>query len=406
MNKRDAAALLLVLGIALGLRLYGVTTPAYPWGDEIEHVASAAHYAERGHFAPNLWEHPPLRHLLLRGFLMVFGESPLGWRLRNVLFGALTAALVFLFVRGVGGSLPAATLGGLLMATDPLHVVLSRFTYEETYGVAFFMASVVLFTFARGRSGWHLASALLMGCALATKWYYVPVWGVIGLLALREDGNWRRPADALFMASVWILAPLLVYVLAYTPWFGRGYSVGEWVEITVNAYYSLQKMDVGTFNPAMPYMRPVSSLRWFTAPVAFGGVFEAAGDRGRYIVFGNGLAWALALPAVALAAFQGWKARRLWPALPALFFVATYALFLIPRRPSFIYNAAPLLPFAFAAVGLALASLADRLGRRVAWGLAGLLLAANLYLYPLVTAREVPVAAYEFVLSRVDFDAR
>lgn len=407
MNKRDVAAGLLLFSLAFGLRFYDVKTPPFRWGDEQEHVAAATHYWTEGHFDPNLWEHPPLRHLLLYGFLKAFGDNPYGWRMRNVIFGALASVLVYLFASSIGGSRLAASVAGLLMATDPLHVVLSRFTFEEIYGGAFFIGSLVTFSFARRRHWWHVAAALLMGCALATKWYYVPVWLLVIALALLEDDAYRKPADTAFVASTWGLLPILVYVLSFLPWLGRGYSMGELVELTTNAFYSLQKMPPGMFNPAFPYLRQTSALDWFVAPVMLGQGVLLDPEHGQFLVFGNNLlVWGLALPSVLLCAFYAVKRRSLRYGLPVLFFLATYALFVVVRRPTFIYNAVPLLPFAFTAIGLAASEASQRLGRVVAWVPAAAMVAANLYLYPLATAREIPVAPYSYVLSKTQLNVR
>jgi hypothetical protein len=58
-----------------------------------------------------------------------------------------------------------------------------------------------------------------------------------------------------------------------------------------------------------------------------------------------------------------------------------------------------LLPFAFTAVAVALTAASARIGRRAALGIAGVLVASNLYLYPLATGVEVPAAAYRPVLG-------
>lgn len=407
MSKRDLAAIFLVFSLAFALRFYDVATPEFRWGDEQEHVAAATHYWTKGHFDPNLWEHPPLRHLLLFGFLEAFGDNPYGWRMRNVLLGAAAAALVYLFAFAVDGSRVTAAVAGLLMATDPLHVMLSRFTFEEIYGGAFFVAALVAYAYARGRHWWLVASALLMGLALATKWYYVPVWLVVTAIALREDGNYRRPWDALFVSSTFLLLPVLVYALSFLPWIARGYSVGELGELTTNAYFSLQNMPAGTFNPAFPYLRQASALDWFVVPVMFGQGMYLTPETGQFIIFANNLpVWAMTLPSIALCALLAVRHKSLRLALPVIFFLATYALFVVIRRPTFIYSAIPLLPFAFTAIGLSVSRISERLGRGAGWGLAAAMLAANLYLYPLVTAKEVPVAPYAHVLSRVHLTIR
>lgn len=399
MRRADAGLLAVVFLVALGLRGYDLGYPPFKWLDETPHVAAALRYWDAGQFLPDYWEHPPLRHLLLRAFLAVFGDGPVGWRLRNVLFGAAAAALTAALARQVSGSRRAGLAAGLLLATDPLHVVLSRSTWEEVYGGAFFLAAVVAWVGRDGRS-WRLAlSALLMGCALATKWYYVPAWLLLLGLTLAEDGAWRDRRAAAAVACTWLLLPLGVYALAYWPWFARGYGVGELVEQTVNGYHSLQSLTLRSYQPDLWFLAHTSSLEWFTGAVVVGQGTHLGPDRGEFILYMNSWPiWGLTLPALAFLSLLAWRRRAPRLALPALLLGCTWALFLVVRRPAFIYSAAPLLPFAFTAVATAGVALADRAWR---WGWAPLLAAAlawNGFLYPLATAKQVPLAPYRELL--------
>lgn len=403
MRARDAALLGLLLALAFGLRVSHLDRPAGRWGDELVHVPAATHYWTKGHFDPNLWEHPPLRHLLLYPFLAVLGDGPYGWRLRNVVFGALAPVLLALLAWSVERSRATAAIAGLLLATDPLHVVLSRFTFEEIYGVTLFLGSLVAFTHGRRRAGWLLASGLLMGCALATKWYYVPVWILVTGLALRDEGAFRRPADAALVLSAFVAVPLAVYALSFGPWFGRGYSLRELAELTTNAYFSLQQFRPEVFNAAYAYLHRTSPIEWFVVPVMFGQEISRSAEGSGFLVFGNNLVvWGLTLPALAVCAWTAATRRSLAWGLPVLFFFATYAVPVAARRPTFVYSAIPLLPFAFVAIALAIGRLAEKAGPRVAWPLAGVLIASNLLLVPLATGSEVPAALYGPALDVVE----
>lgn len=401
MRARTALLALGLFVLAFGLRVYDLAYPPFLWEDEASHVAAASHYWSAGQFLPDYWEHPPLRHLLLRGFLEVFGDGPYGWRLRNVLFGALAAALTGLFARAVSGSGRAGLLAGVLLATDPLHVVMSRYTWEEIYGGAFFLASLLLFQTRRRRSHRLVLAALLMGCALATKWYYVPCWLLVWGLALWQDRTWRSPRDAAFVTCTWLLLPLGVYLLAYWPWFGRGYGVLELVEQTVNAYHSLQALTVRSYPAGMRFLAHTSSLEWFTGWIVEGHGALLEGGRGEFQLYmSDGPVWLLTLPAMAVLLALAWGRRRPALAAPALFFFSSWALFLFVDRPAFVYSAVPLLPFAFTAVATALVLLADRLSRRAWLGVLAVALAWGLFLYPVATAKKVPLGPYRFLLQR------
>ena len=86
----------------------------------------------------------------------------------------------------------------------------------------------------------------------------------------------------------------------------------------------------------------------------------------------------------------------------ALFFFISYSLYFVVRRPAFLYSAAILLPFCFTSIAFLLNLLADKFGVRFFYVIAALLLSWNMYLYPLVTAKKVPLAPYRFIIEHAD----
>lgn len=403
MKRNEIILIFLLFLIAFGLRFYDISYPSFRWGDEMAHVPAATNYWVSGQFEPDNWEHPPLRHVMLYGFLQFFGDNPYGWRLRNVLMGAFAAVLTYLFAREVSGRRKPALLAGLLLATDPLHIVLSRYTFEEIYGGAFFLAAIVLYQRHSLRSSWLMASAFFMGCALATKWYYVPCWLLIYLLALRKNDNYRNLRSAAFVTSTYLLIPLSVFIGSYYLWFGRGYAFGDFIEFILNAYHSLQSYQSESYHPELLFLSHTSAVEWFIRPIMVGQGTVGVGGRGEFILYMNSLPiWILALPSLTCLAIMAARKRCTGLALPVLLFVATYSLFVFVKRPTFVYSAAPLLPFAFTAIAHCISQLADRYGVRLYHlALAGML-AWNLYLYPLVTAKKVPVAPYRYLLDGSD----
>jgi dolichyl-phosphate-mannose-protein mannosyltransferase len=392
----------LVLLLALALRLWGIGLPAQKWLDENDNTAGAIHYVQSGQFEPDTWEHPPVRNLTEAAFLSALGDNPLGWRLRNVLAGAAAAALTFAFALAIAGR-RAALLAGLLVATDPLHVVLSRFTFEEILGGAFAMASVALLVHHRERSGRLVAAALFMGLALATKWYFLPAWALLLALLLREGDAWREPRTAAFLASTWILLPLAVYAAAFLPWFGRGYGLGELVEHTVDAYRHLQAMTeytVGIIDQRAVFHGHLSAAEWFARPIWTGEGWPTGDGRARFVMYVADLpTWGFTLPAAGAAIVLAARRRAPRVALPALLFLAGWVLFLPVQRPVMLYSAAVLLPFAFTAIAQGVDALAERFGAPIFWGALALAVGWNLYLYPLVSSKEVPLAAYRWILD-------
>lgn len=399
-GKVGGMMLLSILMLAFALRFYDCSYPAVPWLDEGGHVAAAYSYWDDGQFGPDNWEHPPLRHILLRGSLAVFGDTPYGWRMRNILFGSLAALGAAVFALQVSGSRRAALLAGLLLATDPLHIVLSRYTWDEIYCGTFFLAAVLCFAMRSRNSLWFPLAALFMGCAMACKWYYIPAWLMLYLFAVMTHHNIRKPAEIMYVSSVWLFLPVCVYAMSYYQWFGRGYTWSEFIQFSINAYHSLQSYHLQEYDPRLLFLAHSAAWQWFVRPVAVGqGTFINTGTV-ECIIYMNSLpVWFLTLPALCSLSIIALKKRSVTLGLPVLIFCSTYLLYLFVKRPVFIYSSAPLLPFAFTMIAICIARVTERFNRRTFYAIALLLVGWNLYLYPLVTAKKVPLAPYRFLLE-------
>jgi dolichyl-phosphate-mannose--protein O-mannosyl transferase len=403
MKRNELILLCLLFLLAFGLRFYDVASPAIVYMDEAGHVPAATNYWNNGQFEMDRWEHPPLRHLIEYGFLQTFGANPYGWRMRNVLFGATTVVLIYLFALEVCRNRKAALMAGLLLATDPLHVLLSRHTFCEVYGTTFFLAAVLLYAKHNGRSRWLILSALLMGCALATKWNYVPGWILIYCLAMYEHGNYRNIRSAAFVSSTYLLLPLAIYILSFYQWFGRGYSLSEFADFVINIYYSFRQYTAESYESGLVFLGHLSALEWFVLPVNMGHGEYLADGTGQFRVYTNNLpVWIMTIPAMVGMTLMAVRERSMKLVLPVLVFCASYLLFIVVRRPAFIYSVTPLLPFAFTAIAYGIWRLADRFGRMIYYGALLSILSWNLYLYPLVTAKRITVTYYRSILTKVE----
>ena len=415
MKKNEAILLLVLFLFAFSLRFYDLSYPDFKWMDENAHVPAAIHYWNDGQSEPDNWEHPPLRHIILYGFLKLFGDNPFGWRMRNVLSGAIAAVLTYLFARQISGSRKTALMAGLLLATDPLHVVFSRYTCDEVYGGAFFLAAVVLYvkyagtlkvgdtsnvTDAHKQGMLFVLSAFFMGCALAIKWNFVPGWILVLFLALFRNADSRDVRSAAFVSSIYLLVPLSMYLLSYYQWFGRGYTVKELMELVINGYYSLQSYTSETYIPGMTFLSHPSASEWFVRPIVMGQGIYLNAHLGEFNLFvNNPPVWILTIPSMIGLAIVAVRKKSMTIALPVIFFCASYMLFLFVRRPVFLYSAVPLLPFAFTAIAFLTVKLSDRFSAKLYYAVLALMLSWSLFLYPLVTAKKVPIAPYRYILD-------
>lgn len=398
--KKNWIILAVVFFLALGLRFYDVAYPGFKFMDEAAHVPAATNYWHNGQFEPDNWEHPPLRHIIEYTFLEIFGNNPIGWRFRNVLFGAFTAVLTFLFALEISGNKRVALMAGLLMATDPLHIVMSRFTYDEIYSGGFFLLAILFWLKQKQRAIWLLLSAFFMGCALANKWYFAPCWLLICLMTMLEQNAFRSKRTLLFIISSYILIPVTVFMLSYYQWFGRGYTIADFLEFLTNAYYTQQSYNTAKFDYGLFFLNHISAWEWFALPIVVGQGTYIDGGRGEFILFINNLPiWILTIPAMIGLAMMAVKERCLKTAMPLILFCTTHLLFLFVKRPVFIYSVVPLLPFAFTAIAILIARITDKMDARLIYAVITIMLLWNLYLFPLVSAKNISVTPYRYILD-------
>ena len=246
MRTPDARWLLAVFALALIVRLIVVTvvTPNPRDGrfDDSVFYDSAAQHLTDGDgyvFDPTIWvTHdgkpvfageteltptalwPPGYPLTLAAIYAVSGDSVTVARFANAIFGALTAALVFLIARRMF-DLAAAVAAGAALALMPAHVLFTAILLSETY-FGFLLAAVlavcVYFVFGRERP--RLLVIFGLGVLMAFTGYVrgesLAFGGVIALLMLWQ---WRlRSLPALGALAAGAL-------LIITPWTIRNWVV-------------------------------------------------------------------------------------------------------------------------------------------------------------------------------------
>jgi Dolichyl-phosphate-mannose-protein mannosyltransferase len=193
----EAVLILLLTLLAFSVRLCRVDFNSLS-EDEVAKWAAVQEY-RHGHFAGVNSEHPMLPKVLAWASLTA-GESwsrvarthhwpslrPEGWlRLPNVLFGAATTAILFLFCRrmmGIAGSFAAS----FFWAVAPLPIALNRLTKEETPLTFFTLLACYFYCRAQQADAdksarrWYDLSAIGFGLGLASQ-YIVHLLGLNAL---------------------------------------------------------------------------------------------------------------------------------------------------------------------------------------------------------------------------------
>lgn len=206
--------------------------------------------------------HPPLAKQIIALAEMVFGYTPLGWRIASALFGTATVLFIMSLARRLSSSWQVAAFAGILAVCDGVLLVSSKFGMLDIFQVCFIVAAAWALVrdhqqvharchraWVRGELGssdfgprfgfrwWRFAAGVALGLAVAVKWsglYYMAFFGlasVFGDLALRRrygvgkfvTGTLLRDVPAA-LASL-VALPLALYLWSWRAWFASETSV-------------------------------------------------------------------------------------------------------------------------------------------------------------------------------------
>ena len=227
-RNREAVIVLLLTVLAFAVRVYRIDFNSLS-EDESAKWAAVQEY-RHGHIAGVNSEHPMLPKMLAWASLTA-GERwgriaarhgwpallPEGWlRLPNVLFGALSAAILYWLCRpmmGIAGSLAAS----FFWAVAPLPIALNRLMKEETPLTFFTLLACYLYCRAQQADDklsarrWYDLSAVSFGLSLASQYILhllglnALAWLIAGKMGLNRKPSYfsyRRFFFVLFLAFI------------------------------------------------------------------------------------------------------------------------------------------------------------------------------------------------------------
>jgi cytochrome c-type biogenesis protein CcmH/NrfG len=175
----------------------------------------------------------PLVTLSYHVHYKVFDGDPAGFHLVNVLWNAVTCALVFAFVYLLFGNVVFGFVSALLFAAHPIHTENVAWVAGRTdvLSTMWAMASLVFYVLAkRRRNWWWLAAALaafMLSLLAKESSAFVPL--VILLMEVGPFGRLLAPSKRSWVAPVLYAAVLVAYLLQ------RRAVIGE-VGTTYDAY--------------------------------------------------------------------------------------------------------------------------------------------------------------------------
>lgn len=419
--RSDLAPGLLVL-LAMLLFAPRLELPPKYMFDEVYHAYTAGQYAAGNAdayvwdtTAPQdgvayMWNHPPAGVLMITAGILLWGDSPFGWRFSSAVFGAAGVMLVYLLGQAITRDRRMALLAAGLVLVDTLWFVQSRIAMLDIFGTVFALGALMsLYTFLTSKPD-RIASALLrtglfLGLAIATKWNAAFLALFTGLVILYRAGSCARAAReqpgletrAAWRAHlIWVpvslgLVPVAVYLAAYIPFFATGHDWGQFVE--------LQKQ-IFLYHSRLEELHDYQS-KWWQWPLALRPAWYSvtyAGDTVAHI-YANGnalLHWAFVPSVIALAVHLWRQSSRALPVLLIGFFGQWLPWALSPRS-AFVYHFLPAVPFG--AIGVSFAAVTIyRLGGVWRWVVLvylTALVAYFVYFYPIHAAVPISRDAFE-----------
>ncbi|MHB9003603.1 MAG: glycosyltransferase family 39 protein [Coriobacteriia bacterium] len=359
-------------------------------------VPAAFNYVQWGFTGPDNWFTQPAKHLFMYWSILAFGNDPVGWSMRQVVFGAAIVLLTFLLARRLFRVPFPAIMAAVLVGLDPLFISFSRAGSEDPIAVTFILAALLFWLRAHEsrRPSDLLAAGVLIGLGSAVRWYALLVAALMLAFALwdrRHDG-----AGAIVRTSILLfVAPFCSYLVWFLPWLSRGYSLREWYAIQLDAFILQGSGAFPTFDPALTPL--TGSSRWFVQWMGVGTSSTAVEGSGAFTVIMNDpVVWILFLPAIAYLMWSAYRRRSIEYWLVVGTFIVLYGFFVVVNRPIYLYSAMAVVPFG----ALALSYAVGRFFRRRSFYALGALLVWSLYLYPLTSGLTVPLWAYAWLLAK------
>lgn len=449
-KRIDTVALLVLLLLAGGVRLYNLWDPPDLVFDETHYAKDACWIATQdpelcGVSKETNWVHPPLGKSLISLGIAVLGHDSTGRRITPALAGIISVALLFLIARKLLRSTAAAFFAGLLLAFDLLHFVQSRIAMLDIFLALFALLAVFFLLKDRDRMQeateepagekrsflarpWRAAAGAAAGAATASKWSGALVLLLVLVLTLVWElaAEWRRrrrpegrsvgrvllqegPSVILFL----LVLPVVVYAASYIGHTPREESCAEaegwWLKHVWERQGCMYEQHRNGFTgTSHRYESPAWSWILLKRPVAYffcsGETCKPAVAEGDYVEImatGSPFVWWSSILAL-LYVFVRWIRRRNWRGpegmiVAGFFFTYLPWIFLAGDRSAvFIFYLLPAVPF----MCLAIAYVAHRLGTSWEARIAGALFAAIsvalfAFYYPVLAKVPIPYPSWQ-----------
>jgi dolichyl-phosphate-mannose-protein mannosyltransferase len=342
-----------------GLFLLGISEPGTFYWDEVNYIPAARSFLFG--LIENT-EHPPLAKELISLGLLIFGDTPLGWRFMVSMFGALALVGVYLWAFALFREQRPALWAVMFTVVNQMLYVESRTANIDIFMLTFMFGALASYT-ASWRATTPARRRILLlfagtgfGLSTACKWIGLVPWLIsVGIvIVIKQFHLWHvhfenpRELDW-YNTNVWEgvrfidwlmtlgAIPFSLYYLSFLPTYGP-MPLREFIATNFDAFIRM----VNSHQP------PVLLSNWttwafarhpnyFLAPTW---VTDASGNATAAVVvlLGNPIALGLGLLAIGFC-LHGWIVhRRLDAMLIAIFYLGLYFCWSVIPRASTMFT--------------------------------------------------------------------
>ena len=175
--------LVLLLIAAEALFLFNLQHPRQMFFDETHYVPAARdllHGIRYGNI-----EHPLVAKTLIGLSMLLFGDTPFGWRLMSTFFGCASVAAIFLIAQSLFRDVRVSLTAGVLTLLNQMLFVQARIAMLDVYMGAFLLLALwcLIDGYAReeGVRARLIAAGALLGLAIGCKWLALPYLAAAGI---------------------------------------------------------------------------------------------------------------------------------------------------------------------------------------------------------------------------------
>ena len=297
--------------------------------------------------------HPYLGKLLIIPGIKLFGMTPFGWRVSNVIFAGLMIFIFYYFALLLFKDKLYALGAGFLMTYGFMHIAQARMAHIDTFSVFFVLISYIfLYRFiSRQKLVELFASGLFFGLASAVKWS--AVFSALGFVLLllyvifsRHILLKRFKLSKLLLYGLYsyVLIAGMAYLLTFPEMYQRSGGLHAVINYNLNMYH---------YHSTMTQTHPYSS-QWWSWPLDMKPMGYYKQHEGKLLstinAFGNPAVFWLGIVAVLYLIFVMFKKATLEAAVILSGFAGLYLPYVFVGRLMFIYHFYYAVPFLMLAI--------------------------------------------------------